>query len=310
MIAVGLFVVRYSGVDIVSRQYSLDRTASSVERTPDQRDALRENGVSTRILEVRGHLFFGTATAVFDEKRLVEDSGAPLRRIVFDLTGVTGMDSSLGMAIPRLDRAAVRQGTTLVFSGVTARLRGCFDPAIAGMLAPVEVFADLDTALRWCEDRVLDEAIGTHAIPERVDLADSLGRRLGDEESSAVLRHARRLELTEGDRVTTVGQPSPGLIFVESGALRVVIEGADGEQLVLRRLAPGSLVGEVGHYRRQPASATVIADSAGVVWLLPADEIDRLHHSDPAIAAAIHRFSASVLADRVIHAERGLRSDS
>jgi len=309
IIAVGLFVVRYSSVDIVSRQYSLDRTSSSVERTPDQRDALQEHGASTRILEVRGHLFFGTATAVFDERRL-EGPDFPMRRIVFDLTGVTGMDSSLGMAIPRLDRAALRNGTTIVFSGVTPRLRGCFDPAIAGTLAPVHVFDDLDTALRWCEDRVLDEAIGGHAVPERVDLAELLARRLGNEESSAVVRHARRLELTGGDRVTTVGQPSPGLVFVEAGTLSVVIDGVDGKQIVLRRLAPGSLVGEVGLYRREPASATVTADGPCVVWLLAADDIDRLHHSDPATAAAIHRLSASVLADRVIHAERGLRSDS
>jgi sulfate permease, SulP family len=308
-VAVGVFVVRYSSVDVVRRAYPLSRTSSSVERTPEQVEALRRHGDTTRFFEVRGHLFFGTATALFDEQRLLSPDGAPVRRVVFDLTGVTGMDSSIGMALPKFDRAASNVGASIVFCGVVDRFRMCLDPVIAGASAPIYMFPYLDDALRWCEDTVLDEALGGHEAPTRVDLLASLRRKLGEEEAAAVLRHVQRLEVVPGDRVTTAGELARGLFFLEEGTLRVTIDSAGGEQTVLRRLAPGSLIGEVGLYRREAASATVTAETAGVIWLLDADDLDRLEHDDAATAAAVHRFSAAVLADRVIHAERGLRSE-
>jgi hypothetical protein len=34
------------------------------------------------------------------------------------------------------------------------------------------------------------------------------------------------------------------------------------------------------------------------------DDIDRLEREDPPAAAAIHRFAASILAERIVHANR------
>jgi sulfate permease, SulP family len=309
VIAIILFVVRYSRVDVTRRIYSLDRTSSTIERPRRQREALATHGATVRIIEVRGFLFFGTATGLFDESRLVAEEGAPpLKYVVFDMKGVTGLDSSMAMAFPRLDRAAVRRGVVIVFAGIRDKLRPRVEAAVAGSDCVIEVLDDLDAALVWCEDRILDDALGTHEIPETADLSVLLTETLGASGSDAVLRHAETVNVAAGVRLISAGDPVGGLYFLQSGRMRVVLERSGREPALLRQLRPGAVIGEVGAYRGDAASATVIADTDCVLKRLSTIGIDILDRADPAAAAAVHRFAASVLADRVLHAERAIRS--
>jgi sulfate permease, SulP family len=309
VIAIILFVVRYSRVEVTRRIYSLDRTSSTVERPRHQREALATHGAAVRVIEVRGFLFFGTATALFDESRLIADTGAPpLKYVVFDMKGVVGLDSSMTMAFPRLDRAAVRREVVLVFAGVRPKLRPRVEAAVAGGDCRVEILEDLDTALVWCEDRILDEALGSHEIPESADLSVLLADILGVGGSEAVLRHAETVNVAPGVRLISAGDPAGGLYFLESGRMRVVLERSGREPALLRQLHPGAVIGEVGVYRGETVSATVMADTDCVLKRLSTTGIAILDRADPAAAAAVHRFAASVLADRVLHAERAIRS--
>jgi sulfate permease, SulP family len=311
IIAIGLFVVRYSKVDVVRRVYSLDRTSSTLERDREQREVLAEHGGVVRIVEVRGFLFFGTATSLFDERRLAPEPGAPdLRYAVFDMKGVGGIDSSLAMALPRLERAARRRGVTLIFAGIPERLLDQVEAALAGHTAEVKIMDDLDAALHWCEDRVLDDVTGSHEAPTSSDLGALLTTMIGEGGATAVLRHATTITVAAGDRLITGGEPSAGLYFLEAGRMRVVLERAGRPPALLRQLLPGAIIGEVGLYRRAVASASVLADTECVLRMLATADIELLDRADPAAAAAIHHFAASVLADRVLHAERATRSTS
>jgi SulP family sulfate permease len=306
VIAIGLFVVRYSRVDVVRRSYTLATESSTLDRPQEQQRALAENGDEVRVIEVHGYLFFGTASGLFGEHQF---TAAADRRepcvVLYDLTAISGIDSSTVMALQRFDRQAVARHLTVVFAGLPERFRRAIAPAIAEARTGVREFADLDTAIQWCEDGILDRALGSHEPAPAAEFGPLLERLLrGSEPAEAVLRNADRIALPAGTVVIKAGEPQPGLYFLETGRLSVLTARPDGTTLRLRQMLAGSVIGEISFYRGGGAAADVVAEQDCVLWHLAVDDIDRLEREDPPAAAAIHRFAASILAERIVHANR------
>jgi len=76
----------------------------------------------------------------------------------------------------------------------------------------------------------------------------------------------------------------------------------------LRTMGAGTVVGEMGLYLQQARSASVVADAPTVVHRLTAEALDRMEHSDPAAAAALHRFMAHLLAERLANTNKTLQA--
>ena len=61
----------------------------------------------------------------------------------------------------------------------------------------------------------------------------------------------------------------------------------------------GTVIGEVAMYLDVPRSASVIADTNGVISCLPANALERMERDEPMLAAALHRLLAHYLASRL-----------
>jgi CRP-like cAMP-binding protein len=72
----------------------------------------------------------------------------------------------------------------------------------------------------------------------------------------------------------------------------------------LRQMLSGAVIGEISLYRGGGAAADVIAETDCVLWHLALDDIERLEETDPEVAAAVHRFAATILAERLVHANQ------
>ena len=73
----------------------------------------------------------------------------------------------------------------------------------------------------------------------------------------------------------------------------------DGTRLRLRTLRPGVVVGEITLYMDVPRTADVVAEVPTVVLKLSRDEMARLEREEPELSAALHRWLATQLAERL-----------
>jgi len=100
-------------------------------------------------------------------------------------------------------------------------------------------------------------------------------------------------------RGTTLGRDCrlmPGSVVMEECAL--------GDRVWLN---PGAIVGEMAYYTRQPANASVIAETEVVAYALSETKLDGLLATNPRLAAEIHRRMARSLSRRVTETNTALR---
>ena len=95
------------------------------------------------------------------------------------------------------------------------------------------------------------------------------------------------------------GEPPDDVFVLESGRLRVEMVTAEGTRMRLRTMRAGVVVGEIALYTSLPRTADVVAETPCVVLRLSRAELERMEVEEPEMAAALHRWFATTLAERL-----------
>jgi SulP family sulfate permease len=303
LVAAVLFSIQYSRVDCVKQELTGRHMSSRVWRTTEHERLLRERGENTRIFCLQGFLFFGTATRLLDRvlQRLGEGTGGEARTVVFDFRLVTDLDASAANCFVRLGRLTAERNVTLVFAqlneacGRQLEKAGCF----SGKAPASGCFDTLDDALEWCETEVLRRE--GRAVLDSVPLDTQMAGRFADaKELSRFKGYLSRRTAAAGTRLFRQGDPADALYLLESGSVTVFLEAdIQDRRLRLRTMGSGTVIGEMGLYGSGRRSASAVADSDCVLYLLDQASLQRMEKEDPAVAAAFHRYIVHLLSDRV-----------
>ena len=104
-------------------------------------------------------------------------------------------------------------------------------------------------------------------------------------------------EYSAGEVVVLEGEALPGLLYLQSGWIKVVKVSPAGREQVLRFLEPGETFNEVGVFADQPNPATAIALEQAGVWLIRSETVMRLLRENPAFS----QFVIKKMAGRLLH---------
>ena len=291
VLAVVLFAVNYSRIELV-REVGFGSThRSNVDRPPGERLALRGLAHRVQILRVNGFVFFGTASGLLERIRKRVEAGQ-LRFLLVDLRRVTGMDSSAVLSFRKVAQLAEANGFELLFSGVPDRAQSQLRRG--GVVASdgvVRFEPDLDHGLQHCEDSLLEDADRGASAQVSTEAFGELPGRL-----SAYLE---RRSVPQGTVLIRQGDPPDDLFVLESGRLKVELVTPDGSRIRLRSMRSGVVVGEVALYMGVPRTADVVAEAPSVVLRLSRESIERMEAHEPELAAVLHRWLATTLAERL-----------
>jgi SulP family sulfate permease len=100
------------------------------------------------------------------------------------------------------------------------------------------------------------------------------------------------------------GDPPDDLFVLESGRLRVEMITSEGMRMRLRTVRSGVVVGEIALYTGVPRTADVVAETPSVVLQLSRSSIERMEAEEPETAASLHRWLATMLAERLTDSQR------
>jgi SulP family sulfate permease len=284
--AMALFAYNYSRVDQLSEAIFGDVYRSNVDRPLGEREALRTMANRVLILRVRGFVFFGTISALLERIRARTDEGA-LDTLVIDLRGVSGLDASAVVAFTKVTQLARTHGAELVLAGASEHVRSLLERGgVVDVEGAVRYEPDLDRALQRSEERLLAEVPGGSSS----DGSDLIPADLEP--------YLERLELADGDVLFHQGDEPGDLYVLEAGRLRVEMRTPAGAAVRLATVRPGVTVGEMAIYTGDARTADVVAEGPCVVRRLGAADIRRMEREAPALAASLHRWIATELAER------------
>ncbi len=304
ILALILFVVNYSRINVIKHALSGANYQSRVTRNQQQRNLLNEEGAALYILELQGFIFFGTANTLLKEvsERLMTKGLPRLRFVLLDFRQVTGLDSTALLGFAKIKQLAKKQDVLLIFTDLA--------PAIKHKLVSakekdnsdvIRLFSDLDHGLEWCENEILQTAgislYGDHEnllaqlqaiLPQAPNLTDLLG-------------YFERLEVDQGYYLMKQGDRPDDLFFVERGQVTAQLEYPDREPLRLETMRGGRVVGEIGFYLSSDRTAAVVTDEPSVIYRFSLGTLTEIEKSDPAAASTFHQIIVHLLSHRLTH---------
>jgi SulP family sulfate permease len=299
-LAMVVFIVNYSSLSVVKHTLSGATYTSNVDRPRLYHQLLRQKGHWLYILELQGFIFFGTAQRLLDQirQRIHDPALSPPHFVVLDFRLVSGLDSSAVLSFAKMKQLAQAHHFTLVLTHLAPKMQ----PQVSELFADPPVcraFPDLDHGLEWCEDQAIEtfESVGLSAKPPTLlkQLEKGLPRTVN---AALLLASFERREFAPGACLICQGAESRELYIIEMGQVTVQRQLSSGA-VRLRTLGAGTIVGELGLYLRQPASASVVADQLTVAYSLTAAQLQRMEHDAPELASAFHRFIVGLLSERV-----------
>jgi sulfate permease, SulP family len=293
VLAVVLFVVNYGRIELVREVAFGETYHSNVDRPPAERAALRTRGDLVQLLRVNGFVFFGSANGLLERIRKRVEA-APLRFLVIDLRRVTGVDSSGVVAFVKVMHLAKANGFELVYTGASDQVRKQLGQGgVVETEGIVRFEPDLDRGLQRCEEGLLEGAAAEPLVVVDGSSDGLAGMPPG------LRTYLERRELPEGTVLIRQDEQPDDVFVLESGRLSVETVTPEGTRMRLRTLRPGVVVGEMAMYTGVPRSADVVAETPSVVLRLSRGSIERVEAADPALAAALHRWLATTLSERL-----------
>ena len=310
MVAVVLFVVGYSRIDVVRHEKTETTYFSRVSRSREQCQILQQDEGKLLILELQGFIFFGTSDNLLKRiRRRIEDPDLIQPRcILLDFRHVTGLDSTATLSFMRMQHLAESQAFTLIFTGTSAQVRRQLEnTAVEDGQETVRFSPSLEKGVEWYENQILQQA-GIGSLLQPPSLYVQLAEILPDaEDLSALLPYFDEMRVDAGYLLIRQGDPSQDLFFVQDGQVTALLGMEEGKPVRLQTIG-GGVIGEIGFYLGFERTASVVADVPTTVYRLSRESLQKMEKENPQAAANLHRIIVHLLSERVSHLVRAVAS--
>jgi SulP family sulfate permease len=303
-------MARYSKGGAVRNTLSGVHHRSNVDRAPAQQRVLKEYGDHIHILRLQGFIFLGSMESLLKaiRERVDNRDMLPVEYLVIDFKMVTGLASAAGVGFKKLRNLVDAFDIELIITSAPLELEEHLTQMgyVGDEEGAFKVFFNLDFALEWCENHVLDAE--NMLVMKRMTLPELLAPVFPEPRYiPALMKVLKRVVVDKGEAVFRQGDRSDSMYFVESGKLDVELEMEGGKLLRLKKVGPGAVFGEMGIYTLAPRSATVRAAERCVLYMMTMDKLDAVEKRAPVLVTAINRFLINMLSDRLVDANFKVR---
>jgi anti-anti-sigma regulatory factor len=252
VLAVFLFVVRMSRSNI-RKLYRCDNVRSRRYRDPAELAVLHAQGASVLVIELQGALFFGSAERL---AQIVErETAQGTVTLLLEMRRITEIDSTGARILGDIDAALAARGIklALVLSGRTETAA-----RLADIFRRDRFFPDIDRAIEWAEDELLQNAGNGSSLQFPLDRLPLL-RDFTPDQVERLHAWLEPVAWPAGHVVFRHGDPGSALYLVTRGRASVHLLHDDGD-IRLVTFAAGAMFGELALLDRGPRSATVTVD--------------------------------------------------
>ena len=294
-----LFVVKYSQTQVIRFEGDGRRFRSNVDRNAQQLEILQDHGKNILVIGLQGYLFFGTSGRIYSRVKELLELNPEVETVLLDFEKVNGVDASAGLNFDKLAQLLTLRQVYMLIAGLDGRLMGNLSSTGVDIqsMAYARIFVDIDRALEWYEERLID------ALDQSHDEAFTFVADLQRDDPDAFhqfVSYLERVEVESGHVLAQQGEKSDALYLLESCGASAYIDDGSGGRLRVRRVASGAIYGEIGFYLGTPRTASVITDEAGAVYILTREQYQAMEQKAPDLIARFQRYLLGLSIERLL----------
>ena len=300
-----LFVRDLARSSVIRRTAYGDALFSRQRRLPAEREALRRAGPRTVVCELQGSLFFGTTDQLLVE--LDKDLKSCLF-VVLDMHRLQSVDFTAVHMLKQIEDSLHERDGCLLLCHLPPSLPTGQDLeayfAEVGLVKPkrrVRLFGELDAALEWAEDRLLEaEGLTPSVSAAALDLEHiELARELDGPALDALRSVLREATLAPGQPVFRRGDEGDEVFLIRKGRVRILLPLDGGKEHHVATFGRSDFFGEVAFLDHGARTADAVALTATQLYALSRARFDALSRSHPALGAVLFARLARALALRL-----------
>jgi len=302
VIAVLLFVVNYSRIDIIKDSLTGSSYQSSAERPFEHRQLIKRLGQQIQILRLHGFIFFGTSQSLVKRvsERLKDTDSEKLKYLILDFQHVTALDSSAVFSFVRLKQLAEAHKFHLILADLNPETKPKLTRAGLNEQEAWILFSpNMDYGMEWCESKLLLEEGGSTIIRAGTLRAQLKRMFPTSDHVEKFMMYLEKQEVQEHHIVINKGDPPDSMYFIDSGELTTRLEISKGKFIRLRNQGGGTMVGEMGLFLKQSRTATVVATGPSILYRLSLDKYNKMMLDDPELLFQLHQWIGRVLSVRL-----------
>jgi SulP family sulfate permease len=311
-LAILLFIREQIGGKVIRRKTYGNQVFSKQKRLPEEMHILETRGDQTVIFELQGSLFFGTTDQLYTS---LEAELKTRTYVVLDMHHVQLVDVTAAHILEQLEDMVSERKGWLIFSHLPhivpsgQDMQAYFDQV--GLVRPsrqVRIFEELDDALEWVEDRILDEERQRQASARPLELREIdvfKGRK--EETLSALEACTERRSYKAGENIFRHGDDGGELFLIRSGRVRIILPLDKTHQHHLATFRRGDFFGEMSFLDGAARSADAVAFTDVELFILPRARFDTIADEHKKLAMNLLEGLARALANRLRHTDVELR---
>lgn len=275
------------------RSRRLRRAASDAWIVPHMREVA--------VFEFQGVISFSVAAHLAGQ--VIELIEPRHHHVIIDAGRVAGWDATALARLRMLARELAARKIDLVVCGLDERA----SPAVAGFM---RVAPDLDRALEWAEDAILDERPPQdQPLDASDDALGELADRVGDAGRQALEARMQWQKVEPGAQVFAAGDADSDMLIVQSGRITLCTAWPPSKGLRLATVGQGMAFGEMAFLNGQPRTACAGSENGpAIVMRIGRPAFDAWARQYPADALAFMANLAQIGTRRLAATTRQLRA--
>jgi glutaminase len=284
-----LFNSPHTNKSVIRLRFAAADVNSNRIRTPEEADILKAHGSRIQVYQLQGNLVLSTTEVVVYEVMNAMDR---LDAVIIDLKHVVSMNESACRLLHQLLVKLLAQGKQPVFTNsarapqlrrfMKAKLKEQFDQQFIS-------FEENDTALEWCENRLLAGKLTARVTETTEPASYELLSELNETELATMRGLLQRRNYKQDETIIERGAPAGELFLLVKGHASATMPQAGGSKKRLGTFSPGMTFGEMALLDQSPRSAQVVADTDVECDVLQMKDFEQLGQNHPHIKMVLLR---------------------
>ena len=301
-LVVATFVLLRASANTALRRSMLDGQLHSRRLRRSTADAwLAPRMRSVAVFELQGVMSFGVAAHMAEQ--IIDLLDERHRRVIIDAGRVPAWDATALVRLGALVRDLTMRDTEVVVCGLDRH-------SARSIPGHVRQAPDLDRALEWAEDEILDERPADQRHPPASqDVLGELAEGLSEPGRHALQAMLLPQKVEAGEQVFAAGETDRDMLVVQSGHITLCTAWPPDRGLRLATVGRGMAFGEMAFLAGQPRSACAGAEGEPAALMrLPRRRFDEWAASNPTDALVFVSNLAQIGTRRLAATTRQLRA--